>query len=119
VTKSSAFPIRLKRHKDKHHQPVPTEKWNEIRRLGWRERRAIEWLQPYNARKDKLAATRTHLADIHRLDIADKQRHLHFVQMALSSVPVPNTCRPSSASNLTRSLACRWNPTRALIAGHS
>ncbi len=87
VADSTEFPIRDKRW---HYRsgprkglPIPTDDWPGIKHLARRERTAIEWLQPYNARNDTLQIVRIPLRDIHNLDIADKHRHFHLVTAVL------------------------------------
>lgn len=60
--------------------PLPSGKWREIRTLSAEQRTAIQWLQPYHRRDDKLARIRVCLSEVNRLNNIDKHRHLHVVR---------------------------------------
>jgi hypothetical protein len=82
IAEKSAFPIL-------DNAPVPGRgrssdptKWNEIKNLPQKQRRAIVWLQPYNRRNDKYRKLRISLNRINDLNRIDKHRHLHVLQAA-------------------------------------
>jgi len=87
----SAFPISTR---------VPTQPFgnrNDIRRLGPREKAAIEWLQPYkgwNKRNQKrlggIGQLRQTLADVNRFNVIDKHRELLVVNMVPKAVFQPH-----------------------------
>jgi hypothetical protein len=85
--KQSSFPILDKPRMAKGN-PVSTDKWNAIKRLSFKQRRAIAHLQPYNRRHDQFEGIRRALDDLNRLNIIDKHRHLHVVRRAVVAVPV-------------------------------
>jgi hypothetical protein len=90
AARDSSFPIRDHAPVNrKTRLPTPTDRWATIKRLNSKQRRAIEFLQPYNQRNDKWFYTRWALAEINRLNIIDKHRHLHVVRHAVTGVPVP------------------------------
>jgi hypothetical protein len=88
--KASAFPILTEpRVRKKDGSIVKTDKWKEICRLSLKQRRAIEFLQPYNRRRDKFRDVRNALTDIQALNNIDKHRHLHVLEAVAFSAPVP------------------------------
>ena len=84
AAKASAFPIFTTR------PAVDPAKWKDIKRLGFKQRKAIEFLQPYNRRNDKFWAIRDALGDIQTLNNIDKHRHLHLLQATAVTAPVPS-----------------------------
>ena len=78
VVKDSQFPMYNSAPLGKGGTPLPTNSWRAIGTLGAKERIAISWLQPYNARKDKLEGVRAHLRDIGNINNIDKHRNLHI-----------------------------------------
>jgi hypothetical protein len=88
--KNSAFPIYVKPPMASGGQKKPTSEWPAIKRLSIRDQRAIAWLQPYHDRNDWASPLRQALLDVHTLDIVDKHRQPHFVQVGMTSVPIPN-----------------------------
>src|SRR6266516_4833003 len=52
--KASSFPILSEPRLNKRKQAIGTAKWPEIKRLSIKQRRAIEFLQPYQRRNDYL-----------------------------------------------------------------
>lgn len=86
--RQSAFPILDRPRTDNRGNPVPTDKWNEIKRLSIKQRRAIAHLQPYNRRHDQFEGIREALDDLNRLNNIDKHRHLHVVRRGVVAVPV-------------------------------
>jgi hypothetical protein len=85
----SSFPILTKRPTGGSGGRSPdTAKWKEIKRLSIKQRRAIEFLQPYNRRKDTYRRIRIALANIHELNIIDKHRHLHVLETTAVIAPV-------------------------------
>jgi hypothetical protein len=89
VEKASGFPILLTKPTGSGRSADPA-KWREIRHLALKQRRAIEFLQPYNRRRDKFRRIRHALADIQTLNNIDKHRHLHVVEAVAFSAPVPS-----------------------------
>jgi hypothetical protein len=87
------FPIYtdVPRFKDgrKKGQPIETNKWNSIRDLAERQRRAIAFLQPYNTRDDALKYVRRNLGTLVRFNNIDKHRHMHVVRNQHFMVGVP------------------------------
>lgn len=84
------FPIIERRRTDKKTgRLIPTTEWNEIKRLSIRDRTAIEWIQPYQRRRDDMDWIRRTLGVINRLNIIDKHRRLHVVARVAQSVKVP------------------------------
>jgi hypothetical protein len=81
VVEQSAFPILTKPPPWTGRSP-DHGKWREIRNLGYKQRRAIAWLQPYNGRNDKDREVRRSLSRIATLNNIDKHRHLHVLQAA-------------------------------------
>jgi hypothetical protein len=79
---ASAFPILSTKPDGKRGRPADYARWNEIKRLSVRERRAIAWLQPYIRRNDELRDIRRNLEQIATLDNIDKHRHLNVLQAA-------------------------------------
>jgi hypothetical protein len=89
----TSFPIydgsRVYKSGSRRGQIVRARDAQSIRNLSRRDVAAIEWLQPYNRRQDDLASLRQCLEFIHKLDVADKHRHLHFVNTGIRGVPDP------------------------------
>ena len=84
VERVSAFPILGKRRK------TPTSHWREIQCLSFKQRRAIEFLQPYYTRHDHLVEVRRALAELNTLNNIDKHRHLHVIRAGVVMVSVPD-----------------------------
>jgi hypothetical protein len=76
--------------------PIPTSEWRGIKRLGRRDRAAIEWLQPYKgwdprfAGRTQIGPARLVLSEINGLNNIDKHRQLHLIRQFVSAVPIPN-----------------------------
>jgi hypothetical protein len=83
----SQFPIINKPRTDKKGNPISPDKWNGIKYLSDKERKAIAWLQPYVARKDKLQGVRAGLRDIGDIDNIDKHRKLHVTRTVPQALP--------------------------------
>ena len=85
--KDSMFPIFLNRPEIKPRISKPTDKWDQVRRLGAKERAAIEWLQPYHGRDGRLQKRslshieqmRQTLDDVNWFDIVDKHHAIYAV----------------------------------------
>ena len=101
VVDNSEFPIRMNewhvRNGPKKGQAIPTDEWREIRTLAGKERRAIEWLQPYKGwerrwprPRSRIGQLRAGLADIHRFDIIDKHHQPHLTAAVLIAVGQPD-----------------------------
>jgi len=86
----SAFPILRTKPDGRHGRSADPAKWREIKRLGFKQRRAIEFLQPYNRRRDEFRYLREALAEIQFLNNIDKHRHLHVFEAVAFTAPVPN-----------------------------
>src|SRR5665213_367238 len=92
---ASAFPIRMRERKNKG-APIPTDRWDCIKRLGQRERTSIEWLQPYKGwdshypPSTQIGRLRLALADLDGLNNIDKHRQFHLVQTMAASVYRPS-----------------------------
>jgi hypothetical protein len=89
AARQSAFPIFTEEELRRQRRPLDTTKWKEIKRLSIKQRRAIQFLQPYNGRNDASRYMRDALAQINRLNNIDKHRHLHVVRRAVTSMPWP------------------------------
>jgi hypothetical protein len=96
AAQASAFPILIQPRRTKSGAPIPTDRWNEIKRLGKRERAAIERLQPYKRanREHRIWGEWLHwdrlaLAEVHELNRIDKHRHLHVVASAAAAITKP------------------------------
>jgi hypothetical protein len=87
VIKDSQFPILGSPKMAKGGVPALADSWKEIGTLGKKERTAIAWLQPYNARKDTLEGVRVHLSDISAINNVDKHRKLHVTRSTVQAVP--------------------------------
>ena len=95
----SMFPIYDRpRFKDKKKTiPKPTKEWSNICRLSAKERRAIEWLQPYRRGYEVppvgpltlVQQMRQTLHDVNWFDVVDKHRTIHAVQEARFSYHAP------------------------------
>jgi hypothetical protein len=84
-----AFPILTVKPDGKHGRAADPAKWNEIKRLGFKQRRAIEVLQPYNRRHHKFRDVRSRLARLQTLNNIDKHRRLHVLEALALTPPVP------------------------------
>jgi hypothetical protein len=91
VVRASAFPILRTQPTGKNGIPLPTSKWKEIGNLAKRERTAIDWIQPYQRRGDRITKQiRMALADIGTLNNIDKHRELHLGRSILLAVQAPS-----------------------------
>jgi hypothetical protein len=82
IAEKSAFPLLIDRPTGNRGRSVNPAKWPEIKALGYKQRRAIAWLQPYNRRNDHLRNIRQSLGQIATLNNVDKHRHLNVLQAA-------------------------------------
>ena len=86
VADKTQFPIFSTPRTDSKGRPTPTSKWTSIRELSKRQQAAIQWLQPYNRRNDKLLYARDALEALADLNNIDKHRSLHVAQEAVAAV---------------------------------
>jgi hypothetical protein len=86
VIRDSQFPIYSSKPTGKGGSMLPTSGWRSIGTLGAKERTTIAWLQPCNARKDKLEGVRAHLRDIGNINNIDKHRNLHITRSMVQAV---------------------------------
>jgi hypothetical protein len=89
IGERTQFPILTRHRRDKRGNLIPSIKWAETGSLSARQRTAIEFLQPYNRRHDKLMYTRERLADLALLNNIDKHRYLHVARIQSIYTPVP------------------------------
>jgi hypothetical protein len=80
IAEKTAFPILTDRPTGRRGRSSDPAKWREIKHLGFKQRRAIAWLQPYNRRNDKFREIRHAIGEIATLNNVDKHRHLHVLQ---------------------------------------
>ena len=80
IAEKTAFPILSARPAGNRGRSRDPARWIEIKHLGFRQRRAITWLQPYNRRNDHFREARHALGEIATLNNIDKHRHLHVLQ---------------------------------------
>jgi hypothetical protein len=90
VEEASGFPILTTKPTGRRGRSPDPAKWREIKHLASKQRRAIEFLQPYNRQRDKFRNVRNALADIQTLNNIDKHRHLHVLEAVAFSAPVPS-----------------------------
>jgi hypothetical protein len=76
-------------------------KWNEIKRLGVRDRTAIKQFQPYITCNDDLAETRATLNVLAALNNIDKHRRLHVVRRIPAPVSKADQFPPGRAPKQT------------------
>lgn len=95
--KASQFPIL----DDPRARIADTAKWNEIKRLGVRQRTTIKNLQPYVRRNDRWHQTRARLSALHRLNNIDKHRRLHIARTRNAPVPQHHLFSPESGFRQT------------------
>jgi hypothetical protein len=96
VGDKTQFPIFSTPRIDSKGRRIPTSKWQSIGNLSKRQQAAIEWLQPYNRREDKLSYARIALEILANLNNIDKHRRLHITQVATAAVPGPPRFPPST-----------------------
>jgi hypothetical protein len=80
IAEKTSFPILTDRPTGNRGRSSDPARWQEIKHLGFKQRRAITWLQPYNGRNDELRPIRHGLETIATLNNIDKHRHLHVLQ---------------------------------------
>jgi hypothetical protein len=82
IAETSGFPILSHAPGTARGRSRDSSKWHDIGGLAFKQRRAIQTLQPYNRRQDKLRRHRSNLAVLQALNNIDKHRHLHVLQAA-------------------------------------
>ena len=82
VIKKPAFPV---------YDQIPNSggpnHWDAVKRIGKKERVAIERLQPYNQRPGPLYGIRIHLSDLSEINNQDKHRQLYVARTLAQAVP--------------------------------
>ncbi|HUG64903.1 MAG TPA: hypothetical protein VMK83_06760 [Gaiellaceae bacterium] len=90
LIEKTQFPILTRPRRDKRHNPIPTHCWHDIGTLSIKQRRAIEFLQPYKRRNDKFSEMRELLGELWILNNIDKHRHLHVAREIVGGVALPS-----------------------------